>query len=43
MTETKETDRKRSIKLFIDVILLDRAAYNVNLRRPVIYLKTQLI
>ena len=43
MTESKETEntRKRSIKLFIDVILLDRAPYNVSLRSPVIYLKTQ--
>ena len=27
MTETEETERKRSIKLFIDVILLNRAPY----------------
>ena len=43
MTETKETERKRSIKGFLDVILSDRAAYNVSLRSPVIYLKTKLI
>ena len=35
MIETKrdtENTRKRPIKLFIDVILLDRAPYNVSLR-----------
>ena len=35
MIETKkdtENKRKRTIKLFIDVILLDRAPYNVSLR-----------
>ena len=38
MTETKETENttKRSFKLFIDVILLDRVPYNVSLRSPLI-------
>ena len=45
MNKTKETESttRRTIKLFIDVILLDRTPYNVSLRSPVIYLETQLI